>query len=688
MADSRQRVPLQSSVSFSGSSTGDLNTRALKRRPTMPAMDTAYFTPSSSTFCPRPYQPQQTQQPAQSQRSHRLQEQTSSSSSSLSLTRTNLTRNHSASATHVNLDPLSTDTSAVFIHPPFTEFPGADKQKAGLTYNLMAENPEWFLDAADFIQVEDPDVAADDAADANIHRISYPSQLEPPRGWCPARKKDVKEGWPEGEEPRLRCTFCRRQYSGVNAKSMWRRHVYEKHKIAMSNRRDNQDRKGGRSSNSKSFHIDRIFLFMVHPSAEENKDKIGSRGGRSTRRASEETDQGSSRAQEFRSQTVEWKRPSTPTTGRSRHQDKQVADRQLDYPLPQLLPDEHSGPEGEPDVFRAIKSSSTPPLTPGFSPSKSASSRRLRDIILESPYDPLVTPSFRHSPARLPSDQPWRFPSPSHPLHSRAQELSLSMLVRGEASPVVSGLDVSPIVILPSSEREKRSIFSSPLFASSDKDKDNALFPGPSPRRLFYDGPRPVPITDRSDFMEHRIPQSPFGRSKNRPEKLGLTSLNDAIQTWQSDLLSSTTKSSEAPGLLGPIELQGEDPFADGLYTSWVNLTGTPEGHNREPSPPGSILEESPVVRTSQQSSSTVLARGTSGLSGLGMGLMDAFLSGKSRLHSNIESSDDDESMIGRLVGSPVQAGRKTRRGLSTGFDTDLSEAQPKKRRKTISGRN
>ncbi|KAI6132745.1 hypothetical protein EV401DRAFT_2053794 [Pisolithus croceorrhizus] len=114
----------------------------------------------------------------------------------------------------------------VFIHPPFVDFPNSHLYPEGLSYSLMAANPEWFLDQNDFIS------------------------LEPPRGWCPAKKKDLKalgpDGWPDGEEPRLRCTFCRR--------TMWRRHVYEKHKIAMSNRRDNHDRtRGRRAVHSKSF---------------------------------------------------------------------------------------------------------------------------------------------------------------------------------------------------------------------------------------------------------------------------------------------------------------------------------------------------------------------------------------------------------------------------------------------------
>ncbi|KIP12470.1 hypothetical protein PHLGIDRAFT_39362, partial [Phlebiopsis gigantea 11061_1 CR5-6] len=125
------------------------------------------------------------------------------------------------------MDPTPGDEDAVFIHPPFTDFPDAHKYKDGLSYNVLATHPNWFLDPLDYQTVNN----------GNPTAIKYPQQLEPPRGWCPAKKKELKDGWPEGEEPRLRCTFCRRTYAGVNAKSMWRRHVFEKHKIAMSNRR-------------------------------------------------------------------------------------------------------------------------------------------------------------------------------------------------------------------------------------------------------------------------------------------------------------------------------------------------------------------------------------------------------------------------------------------------------------------
>lgn len=158
-------------------------------------------------------------------------------------TRNNPSFNNNNHATQ-NMDPLPTEPGVIFIHPPFTEFPNANLHDHHLTYNLMAKpaHNEWFLDANDFLTSDDP---------TNPDKVRYPSQLEPPRGWCPTRKKDLADGWPDGEPPRLRCTFCRRTYAGVNAKSMWRRHVFEKHKIAMASRRDNTERKG-RGSNSQS----------------------------------------------------------------------------------------------------------------------------------------------------------------------------------------------------------------------------------------------------------------------------------------------------------------------------------------------------------------------------------------------------------------------------------------------------
>src|ERR1700722_603772 len=220
MSDTRSH--LVPSSSFSGSPSATAVSKPLKRRLT--STDLAFFTPAASSFKPRPYIPKvATRQTKPLPSSH---------------------RSFDAIPTQI-MDPSPTDPTLSFIHPPFTTFPDSHLYTEGLTYSLMAANPNWFLDPNDFISrnVKNPNA------------VPYPSYLEPPRGWCPAKKKDLKDRgtntWPEGEEPRLRCTFCRRTYAGVNAKSMWRRHVYEKHKIAMSNRRDGSDGPRGRGSNSE-----------------------------------------------------------------------------------------------------------------------------------------------------------------------------------------------------------------------------------------------------------------------------------------------------------------------------------------------------------------------------------------------------------------------------------------------------
>lgn len=232
MGDSRYRLPLQSSYSFSGATASDQIARPLKRRLSSSSLDPFALPRPAATA---PTQARFFDNVTTFDAEHRTNAHHTVSHA--------MRHNSLAVAHHPSLDPAPEDPGAVFIHPPFTSFPGAHKYKDGLNYNLMAVNPEWFLDAKDYITTVNSDPDA----------IRYPPQLEPPRGWCPTKKKDSKEGWPEGEEPRLRCTFCRRTYAGVNAKSMWRRHVYEKHKIAMSNRRDNQERKGRGCFNSACF---------------------------------------------------------------------------------------------------------------------------------------------------------------------------------------------------------------------------------------------------------------------------------------------------------------------------------------------------------------------------------------------------------------------------------------------------
>ncbi|THH33499.1 hypothetical protein EUX98_g625 [Antrodiella citrinella] len=579
-----------------------------------------------------------------------------------------------AVAHHPALDPSTEDPGAIFIHPPFNNFPDAQKYKDGLNYNLMASNPEWFLDPKDYISTakSDPDA------------IRYPPQLEPPRGWCPTKKKDMKEGWPEGGEPRLRCTFCRRTYAGVNAKSMWRRHVYEKHKIAMSNRRDNQERKG-RSYNK------------------ENKE------GKSTDSSARHAAQSSSSNEDFR-QTSFILRPDVPAVApeSSHSSDHMDEDEHVLTTTPTLA----TFSSEEADVFLVGTSSNTPPLTPGTSPSNPMTSRLKRSYsAAESPYNPLLTPSFRHSPARLPSDQPWRFPSPSHPLHSDARELSLTMLMRAEASPIVSGLDVSPIIIVPASERRKRSIFSSPFAKSDIQDKETysdgegieriPKLPK-SIRKFNADSFLPTPFTDRAKFKQYRVPESPLGRSFVGREK-SLVSVVKANDLWRSGGPMSPAKTpSKDIGLLDAIELDDPDTFVGMLYKT----LGDAPKNVVSPASSSSAPTDSPVMRSSQlsqfeSSSSTLTGDGSVGL---GIGLMEGF----SLKESAGEDDNDNDDLLfiqnfrkpGGLPppsdGSPfAPIGKKSYRQFLNASaqdhdgDYDMQEtSQPKKRRRTINGRD
>lgn len=369
------------------------------------------------------------------------------------------------------------------------------------------------------------------------------------------------------------------------------------------------------------------------------------------------------------------------------------------------------------DVFQVATSSSTPPLTPGQSPEFPKSGK---NWVAESPYNPLLTPSFKHSPARLPSDQPWRFPSPSHPLHSSAQELSLCMLIRGEASPMVSGLDVSPVVILPKHERQKRSIFSSPLAPSPRRERETCSdgeddkprrSVKPSPRKLFYENALPTPFTDRIKFRQYRIPESPLGRnftSASAPrDQATIAKVNDS---WRSPgSFISPARPLLGASLLDPIQLEGEDPFVGVLFKSWP---GSTPGKVRTLSPPSSTPGgDSPVLRSSQLSQEVLTSsqRSTDGV-GLGIGLMEGFLMKDAVPTVPNTPSDDmdlmfiyDDKKAQRkrsqqlaLDGSPcvVVGNRRTRKSSSLlsprkndNDDHDMHEAaQPKKRRKTISG--
>ncbi|KAI0721321.1 hypothetical protein C8T65DRAFT_631320 [Cerioporus squamosus] len=116
----------------------------------------------------------------------------------------------------------------------------------------------------------------------------------------------------------------------------------------------------------------------------------------------------------------------------------------------------------------------------------------------ESPYNPLMTPAFRHSPARLGTKQIWRF---SPKVTSKIRDYTLAMLARVESSPNVRGLDVSPLVLVPASERQKRSIFSPP--------RQSPSVLSVSPRRLFAEPGEEDSIQSRLDQPGWDVPSTP-----------------------------------------------------------------------------------------------------------------------------------------------------------------------------------
>ncbi|KAJ3800472.1 hypothetical protein GGU11DRAFT_742450 [Lentinula aff. detonsa] len=595
------RPVLAQSYSFSGSSSEQSNLpRVLKRTLTSTA-DLDFFKPAESSFNPRPYTPN-----------------ANPLSSTTSKTKyTQLARHAIRPEVHAvppaSMDPSPTDPSTIFIHPPFNGFPDAQNFPEGLTYKVMAENPEWFLDAADFIRVEDSSLDVPALVNPQgTSLIPYPSHLEPPRGWCPAKKKDLKdlgsEGWPDGEEPRLRCTFCRRTYAGVNAKSMWRRHVFEKHKIAMSNRRDGGDRPRGRGSTKENKPTTKS------GSSDEMHDKLVN----------------------IHVAPQSFVSNPSQTQQKIRFRPALMGDPMKTFPSASSSSSAPSSidnlvEEGKPTLF-------TPPLTPLRSSSAPVNdcdhvahiSTPPAPIIPPSPYDPRATPAFRHSPAPTPYDQPWRYPSPSHPF-SKARDLSLSVLLRNSGSLAVD----SPV---PSLMRDDISSPSSSLL---------------SKKSFFVDLDTPGSITNtRLAVLKNSTSarptlseESPLGRGL-----VGRTHKRNSSDLSLDEWLSMPVPRNPFLTSLNDWDSENSSPVAHGLINSAMNPT------------------ESPVVRRE-----ITLDR-----SGLGIGLLEPFTLPGSRDPSHDSSSDieDEFEIMGDLTSS---------RSNSEAGHAEIIAPPPKKRRTTAS---
>ena len=325
---------------------------------------------------------------------------------------------------------------------------------------------------------------------------------------------------------------------------------------------------------------------------------------------------------------------------------------------PQLTP---SSSKSSTDAALEASVSEATSLDNPMSDRMTSSPRTAPTTLPMSPYDPTLTPSFRHSPPRLPSDQPWRFPSPSHPLHSRARELCLSMLVRGGVSPVIKpsthdssspSLGTPSIIHTPCSAAGRSKPFSD-AFGSSP-----VIFRA-SPRQLFPDGQSPFPVFNALDLRK-RVNDSPLSSGlKRRMHYRKPSTMNSSFDLHGDWLSDASLSSASTIGTESPTRSSNEDPFG-GLYKPLLQpRTREDRTDPRTPSPCGSSSEgESPVVRNARHSD-VGAPELEAGLVGLGIGLMAPFRLSTCRTQSNngTEGSpmENDEEEVERVLtdGSP-----------------------------------
>lgn len=184
-----------------------------------------------------------------------------------------------------------------------------------------------------------------------------------------------------------------------------------------------------------------------------------------------------------------------------------------------------------------LSGSMLPPSSPPVNISASMPS-----VTQASPFDPLKTPNF----GRV-LTQPWKFPSPSHPLHVGADELCLGVPVRGIAGEGLKGGYIpnhsSPFSLphtSPSKFFSSPSVEASPLSrklvtgrvlgwkrCSSDSIKWSLPgLPEPQTRQPSYTGPLPVPVTERFEF------ETPELSTDMEDFDSSFSSLNESFMSW------------------------------------------------------------------------------------------------------------------------------------------------------------
>lgn len=320
--------------------------------------------------------------------------------------------------------------------------------------------------------------------------------------------------------------------------------------------------------------------------------------------------------------------------------------------------EDHAKPNTPPLTPHA-EESSDPPNVVGSDSFTIASPVISRPLIPESPYNPLQTPSFRHSPPRLPSDQPWRFPSPSHPLHSNTRNMFLTMLTQPSDTPVVKclpTLGASPMLAIQSSPMSN--IIQMEPSSVESQARPNWLFGKLTNRSRALDQ-IPSPLSMGKSRSLQRIASSPLPFATRQTPKSHSRYPSDVSEQWFSDerLVSSTSSL--------PTGSTSSDPFS--IYDSWSSASTVSvisPVHRSKP-----LLEtESPVLRNGSLSS----------LAG-DIGLLGPFGEGP-----HIDYVDNDLKEI--LVSSPaMQSDLRLERKRATPPATNTIELTPPlKKRKTL----
>jgi hypothetical protein len=330
------------------------------------------------------------------------------------------------------------------------------------------------------------------------------------------------------------------------------------------------------------------------------------------------------------------------------------------------------------------RDSPTPPpnsprsASPEIAPHRGTSLSPPRPVIPISPYNPLTTPSFRHSPPRLPSDQPWRFPSPSHPLHFTALDASLGLVSPSGGTSAPSAIDVSPVIIAP--RDGKSSSFNTPSVLIFGKKGVGRSTTKPTPRRLFPSGSLPTPITDRLSLDRARpVEESPLRRIGGRYTP----------HAFKAAFAPSRTKMSGT--LIASPCTFSEDPFGN-LYGPMIE-TGKPSSVLTVATPLSSPNADSPVIRRYRNDDNLVKSALNRGLfskeQSIGLGLLEAF-----SLNQETADGDDDCEIDLMLMSSPVLRARSAASDPEPDHDDRDGDGQDspglhppfRKRRKTNGG--